>query len=879
MDAFPDASSTAYPQEQSTDLATSVASDEHGRATTPAPNPVAADSIDFDTPIAGVGDKAVATAVEVSIESAELTPAFPPPQPILSSDRSSHAPGYTDDGSNIPTPLTVWSGSTGSDKYRSVSVASEPNDLVFPIRSVLSVNPTGRSLVDFEYFPRVTNVASPTSRQLPDTELSASLLSGQREPFADPQPTFSPPSAQVNRASATDRQSLSHGNRQSSPPPSAEIPVRSGASGPPPFHIFADPLPQIPNEPESARFIPPSGALSLWEPKGEPLVTTRFTHILTDEGHAVITGRAGVLEKCEDEPIHTPGAVQGFGMLIALREEAGGHLRARYVSENSERFIGYSPCQIFAMDNFLDILSPGEQANFIDHIDFIRDDGADPVTNGLEVFTVYIRAPDKNTNVKLWCAIHSSQAHTNLIICELELEDDPDYPLYPPADTAASYPADTLKGEPSGQDISDSTASTSRPLRILRGARSRRPDAGALQAFDIMSQIQEQLASAADVETFLKILVGIVKELTGFHRVMIYKFDASFNGIVVTELVDPNWTVDLYKGLHFPASDIPKQARDLYKINKVRLLYDRDLETARLACRSLEDLEVPLDLTHSNLRAMSPIHLKYLANMAVRSSMSISLNAFGELWGLISCHSYGPKGMRVSFPMRKMCRLIGETVSRNIERLSYASRLQARKLIDTSPIDKNPAGYIVASSEDLLRLFDADFGLLSIQGETRILGTIEKSQEALVMLEYLRICKLTAVLASQDISNDFPDLQYNHGFSLIAGMLYVPLSVGGDDFIVFFRKPQVQEVKWAGNPYDKVSKDGTVGHLEPRKSFKVWYETVLTKCREWNEHQVETAAVLCLVYGTPPPSFPLSIPQTCYIYFLLESLPWFLSPC
>jgi light-regulated signal transduction histidine kinase (bacteriophytochrome) len=125
-----------------------------------------------------------------------------------------------------------------------------------------------------------------------------------------------------------------------------------------------------------------------------------------------------------------------------------------------------------------------------------------------------------------------------------------------------------------------------------------------------MSQVQEQLAVAPNLEKFLKVLVGVVKELTGFHRVMIYQFDKLWNGRVVTELVDPRATKDLYKGLNFPASDIPSQARQLYKINKVRLLYDREQETARLVCRTLEDLERPLDLTHSHLRAMSPIHLK-----------------------------------------------------------------------------------------------------------------------------------------------------------------------------------------------------------------------------------------------------------------------------
>ena len=107
--------------------------------------------------------------------------------------------------------------------------------------------------------------------------------------------------------------------------------------------------------------------------------------------------------------------------------------------------------------------------------------------------------------------------------------------------------------------------------------------------------------------------------------------------------------------------------------------------------------------------------------------------------------------MRVSFPIQKMCRLVGDTASRNIERLSYASRLQARKLINTVPTESNPSGYIIASSDDLLKLFDADFGLLSIRGETKIMGKVDQSQEALAMLEYLRLRKITSVITSQDI--------------------------------------------------------------------------------------------------------------------------------
>jgi light-regulated signal transduction histidine kinase (bacteriophytochrome)/CheY-like chemotaxis protein len=582
------------------------------------------------------------------------------------------------------------------------------------------------------------------------------------------------------------------------------------------------------------------------------LVTHRFKHVINEEGHMVITGREGdTLQRCEDEPIHLPGAVQGFGLLLALQDdpEGSGSLLVRIVSENSRRILGRTPKELFALESFTDILSEEQADNLLDHIDFIKDEDSDVVANGPEVFTLAIKVAGHSRTRKLWCAIHMNETNPGLVICEFELEEDPLYPLVPPNDLTPDLPEDTLSSRPTEEELLESTEIKSKPLRVLRSARKRKGEAAAMEVFNIMSQVQEQLAAAPSLDKFLKVLVGVVKELTGFHRVMIYQFDQTFNGRVVTELVDPRATKDLYKGLNFPASDIPKQARELYKVNKVRMLYDRDQQTARLVCRTAEDLENPLDLTHSYLRAMSPIHLKYLSNMAVRSSMSISINAFNELWGLIACHSYGPRGMRVSFPIRKMCRMVGDAASRNIERLSYASRLQARKLINTVPTQHNPSGYIIASSDDLLKLFDADFGLLSIRDETKILGTLDSSQEALAMLEYLRMRRIQSVMTSTDIVTDFPDLRYPPGFHVVAGMLIVPLSVDGEDFIVFFRKGQLKEVKWAGNPYEKFIKEGTEGYLEPRKSFKTWSETVVGKCREWTEEEIETASVLCLVYG------------------------------
>ncbi|KAF2870290.1 hypothetical protein BDV95DRAFT_595815 [Massariosphaeria phaeospora] len=780
-------------------------------------------------------------------------------QPPQQSSDGNPSP-FSDDSTESTTPVPIptrggqlWSPSAEADSRASASrpslytsvmspsdgmAAMSPSttDRVFPVRSVVSVDPTStqtqRSQPDyFNHYRRPSDARYPGSTRRHSLNSNASQSSQTPQRGLAHEPT----------AAATTIK----------PPPRSESPT--GRPSPMPSSVINDLVSNNSEETlEQSASLSPDAAQSADSP-GElgPLVTHRHQHIVTEGGHAIITGRDGdTLQRCEDEPIHIPGAIQGFGLLIALQEDSSGNgsLPVRIVSENVKRIIGRSPRELFALESFTDILSEEQADNLLDHIDFIKDEDADVTTNGPEVFTMSIKIPNARSR-KLWCAIHLNDANPGLIICEFELEDDQLYPLVPPNGDAPELPADTLESNPSNDDFMESTEVKSRPLRVLRSARKRKGEAAAMEVFNIMAQVQEQLAGAPNLEQFLKVVVGVVKELTGFHRVMIYQFDQAFNGRVVTELVDPRATKDLYKGLNFPASDIPKQARELYKVNRVRMLYDRDQETARLVCRTAEDLEHPLDLTHSYLRAMSPIHLKYLTNMAVRSSMSISINAFNELWGLIACHGYGHRGMRVSFPIRKMCRLVGDSASRNIERLSYASRLQARKLINTVPSEHNPSGYIIASSDDLLKLFDADFGLLSIRDETKILGKLENSQEALALLEYLRMRKIQSVMTSQDVTQDFPDLRYAPGFQTIAGMLVVPLSVGGNDFIVFFRKGQLKEVKWAGNPYEKFVKEGTEGYLEPRKSFKTWSETVVGKSREWTEEEIETAAVLCLVYG------------------------------
>lgn len=719
------------------------------------------------------------------------------------------------------------------------STGFDPADRVFPIRSVVSVDPTVPPQYSGSVHSRDTT--SPTregARQYPfidertwnqvHLQLSSDHLHHPDPEHAEPTiPTDIP---RHETYAIDDKTELATHSLVSEVVQHPEIYAKPALSD---------------NESGSGSTAPPSSHTQRRNAEEDAYVTARFKHVLTDSGHAVITGREGeAFQYCEDEPIRIPGAIQSFGLMIALREESPNQLIVRIVSENSADFLGYSPKQLFELKNFCDILSEDQADTLLDHVDFVRDDAHDPSIDGPEVFNMSIRTAD-GERCKFWCATHVSQTQKDLIICEFEREDDEVNPLNVEGLDTPAVPTDTLGIVPTPDQLAASTINISQPLRVLRNARRRKGAASSMEAFSILTQIQEQLGRTKNLDQLLNTTAGLVKELTGFHRVLIYQFDSSWNGMVVAELVDPNTTIDLYKGLHFPASDIPAQARELYKINKVRLLYDRDQVTSRLVCRTLEDLESPLDMTHAYLRAMSPIHVKYLAHMKVRSSMSISVNAFNDLWGLISCHSYGKAGMRVSFPIRKMCRLLGDTVSRNIERLSYASRLQARKLINTVPTEANPSGYIIASSDDLLQLFDADYGVLSIRNETKILGDNNNSQELLALLEFLRVRHLDSVLASHDIVKDFPDLHYAPGLKAISGLLYVPLSTGGSDFIAFFRRGQLTEIKWAGNPYEIEKRKQTAGYLEPRESFTAWRETVLSQSREWTETDVETAAVLC----------------------------------
>ncbi|PBP21530.1 sensor histidine kinase/response regulator [Diplocarpon rosae] len=556
--------------------------------------------------------------------------------------------------------------------------------------------------------------------------------------------------------------------------------------------------------------------------------------------------------RCEDEPIHTPGAVQQYGVLLALQYIENGSLEVRIVSENSRLLLEYSTEELFTMNSFLDILDAESREDMVARIEYALSEASainKAKDTHLDIFAVTLSVPS-GASKQLWCALHISNGTTDLVILEFEEYSDESHLMEPSANTRLpKVPIKTVDIEVHPEEMIKSTSRESAPLRVLQIAR-RKKQAGlsSMNLFTAMIQAQKQLSGAMSVQQVLDIVVGIVWELTGFHRVMFYRFDTNKNGCVEAELVNPKASLDLFRGLHFPASDIPQQARALYKINRIRILYDRDAETARLVCRDVAAFATPLDLSHSYLRAMSPIHLKYLGNMGVRSSMSVSIVIDDNLWGLVACHGYGDFGIQIPLPIRELCRNIGECAATNIQRLLMMQRIEARKPPERTPPTQNPSGFIAASSADLLRVFNADFGLLSIHDEARAIGKLDPYREALAILAYLQHLRSTSVLASQNINADFADIKFSPGIHVISGCLVIPLNVWGNDFLVFFRRGQLREIRWAGNPYEKIKRVGSE-YLEPRMSFKRWTETVTGLSREWTEDQMETAAILSLLYG------------------------------
>ncbi len=337
-----------------------------------------------------------------------------------------------------------------------------------------------------------------------------------------------------------------------------------------------------------------------------------------------------------------------------------------------------------------------------------------------------------------------------------------------------------------------------------------------------------------------------VRALTGFDRVMLYRFNDDGHGEVVGESVRSG--VASFMGLRYPASDIPAQARALYLRNLTRIIADVNADPVAVT-PALSPEGRPLDLSMSILRSVSPIHIEYLRNMDVRSSMSISILQGERLWGLIACHHGAPK--HVDLQMRLTAELFGQMFSYLLEvrqRVSeaiYDARCQeihnriASAFADPGPTLKNIPEFLA----DVTDYIQSD-GIGSYQaGEVNLVGLTPTQEEFLQLVRFLNQTSSGRVFATNHLSAAFP--QAEDYIMRAAGVLAIPISRTPRDYLVFFRRESVETVTWAGEPAKQEFLDAN-GRLTPRKSFEAWREIVQGQCDPWTKQEIRTAKSLRL---------------------------------
>ncbi len=357
--------------------------------------------------------------------------------------------------------------------------------------------------------------------------------------------------------------------------------------------------------------------------------------------------------------------------------------------------------------------------------------------------------------------------------------------------------------------------------------------------------IISRLNAAPDVNTLCHTAARMVKMMTGFDRVMIYRFLHDDSGEVVAEAKQD--TLESFQDLRYPASDIPKQARELYKKNLIRIIADVNGQTVPIVPQKDPHGQI-LDLSTSVLRSVSPIHIEYLKNMGVGASMSVSILLNGELWGLVACHHM--TAIKLNVHQRVMAELVGQMLS-----LALESRERREDLEDTEKAQKfhehimrtvassqNPLTSLTQGIEEMRVLLKADGAALYIDGDLQLFEKTPSPDEFKDLVRFLNRTASATVFHTYQIENIYePGRDFT---SRAAGLLAIPVSRRPRDYLVFFREEIAKSVKWAGNPEKAVTYGPNGARLTPRKSFETWQQTVQGQSEPWSRNEIRLAESL-----------------------------------
>lgn len=347
------------------------------------------------------------------------------------------------------------------------------------------------------------------------------------------------------------------------------------------------------------------------------------------------------------------------------------------------------------------------------------------------------------------------------------------------------------------------------------------------------------IEACRDTEETCRVVASELKKLSGFDKVMVYRFDEDWNGDVVAEEMEPG--MESYLGLKFPASDIPKQARDLYKRSAYRLIPNIHYEPVRLYPVINPVTNAFTNLTNSSLRSVAAVHLEYLQNMKVEASMSTRILKDGELWGLIACHHRTP--FYLSYEMCSVFELLSNFITAKISavlnRDSFYYKENKRELQTEVIQQVLSAGSLATEKNSLLTLLDADGVAIIYNKHVETAGSTPSKHEIEDLVLWLQANNVQNLLHQPSLPSVYEAAEaYAEKGS---GLLALPVEAEKGEYVLAFRSEAVKNIAWGGNPDEAIRFEENSKQYHPRASFEIWQQTVRQSSIPWKKETLEVA--------------------------------------
>ena len=366
-----------------------------------------------------------------------------------------------------------------------------------------------------------------------------------------------------------------------------------------------------------------------------------------------------------------------------------------------------------------------------------------------------------------------------------------------------------------------------------------------LETPQLMAHVDESvklISAASTIGVLADAVVRRFRDLVGYDRVMVYRFDPDGHGKIIAEARDPR--LDSLLGHHYPSTDIPQRARELYVRTRLRVLVDVHYEAAPLVPRRLPGAEGELDMSLCHLRSMSPLHLQYLKNMGVTATLVVSLVREGRLWGLIACHHYSPRNL--SFAVRTAAELLAEVIATRIAAIENYAHAQVaiqvrrleQRLIEATSTEGDWRLALFRNPLTLLKPVEASGAALFYEGEIQTSGEVPSTPELRALLQWVHAQGHDGLFSCSAVAREQPALESLTPTA--SGVLAVRLSSASPDYLMWFRKEQLLTVTWAGDPTKPVVGNDPL-QLSPRRSFAAWSEIVRGTALPWSGGEIALA--------------------------------------